>query len=140
MKFLRKSPTRVNIFQDKNMENTKSLTEYEDKNLRLALIGDDLLKCSEISRAEGLLAMQKAAPQLKGGSRFLTFAISYIINLFTERTEFEASFALLENHVNNLPAEEQTEGRMVAAALKKIFAGESPESIQETVSYYQTLY
>lgn len=122
------------------MENTKSFTKYEDKKLRLALIGDDLLKCSEISRAEGLLAMQKAAPQLKGGSRFLTFAISYIINLFTERTEFEDSFALLENHVNSLPAEEQTEGRMVAAALKKIFAGESPENIQETVSYYQTLY
>lgn len=122
------------------MENTDASISYNEKRLRLSLIGEDLLKCSEISRAEGLLAMQKAAPQLKGGSRFLPFAVSYIIELFTERTEFKTAFELLENHVNNLPAEEQAEGRMVAAVLKKIFAGERPESIQETVSYYQTLY
>lgn len=44
---------------------------YDEKKFRLSLIGEDLQKCSEISRAEGLLAMEDYVPKLKGGSKFL---------------------------------------------------------------------
>ena len=47
---------------------------YDAQKFRLALIGEDLLKCSEVSRSKGLLAMETCIPDLKGESRFLAFA------------------------------------------------------------------
>ncbi len=55
---------------------------YDEEKFRLAEIGEDLLKCSEISRAQGLLAMEKAIPRLKTNSRFLAFSISCILDFF----------------------------------------------------------
>ena len=80
---------------------------YEEKKLRLVVIGEDLLKCSEISRAEGLLAM-----------------------------ESEEAFHFLENYVTTLPEAERPEGSMIVAVLRKIFSGESPEILQELIASY----
>ena len=60
------------------------LGDYNEKKFRLSVIGEDLQKCSEISRMEGLLAMESYIPKLKGGSKFLAFAIPYILNLYYE--------------------------------------------------------
>lgn len=109
---------------------------YDEKKLRLAVIGDDLLKCSEISRLEGLLAMESYVPKLKGGSKFLAFAIPYIMNLFMKQAEMDMAFGFLENYVTTLPTEEQQEGKMVAAVLRKIFSGESPVILQELIASY----
>lgn len=107
---------------------------YNEEKLRLAMIGEDLLKCSEISRAQGLLAMEEAIPQLKGESRFLAFAIPYIMYFFMKQYELDTTFLLLQNYINTLPETQQAEGRMVAAVLKLIFAGQNPEFIQETIA------
>ena len=109
---------------------------YDEKKLRLAMIGDDLLKCSEISKAEGLRAMEAYAPQLKGGSKFLAFAIPYILNLYMKQMEVDEAFQFLENYVATLTEAEQPEGRMIAAVLKKIFCGESTEILQELIASY----
>ena len=112
------------------------LGTYDEKKLRLVVIGEDLLKCSEISRAEGLLAMETYIPKLKGGSRFLAFAIPYIMNFFMDQIALDDAFQLLENYVTTLPEGERQEGNMIAAALRKIFAGESPKILQELIASY----
>ena len=109
---------------------------YDEKKLRLAMIGEDLLKCSEISRLEGLLAMEAYVPKLKGGSRFLAFAIPYILNFHMEQIGSEEAFHFLENYVMTLPEAERTEGNMIVAALRKIYAGESPKLLQELIASY----
>ena len=109
---------------------------YDEKKLRLAMIGDDLLKCSEISRAKGLLAMESYIPELKSGSKFLTFAIPYILNLFVKQMEVDEAFQFLKNYVTTLPETEQPEGNMVAAVLQKIFFGASTEILQELIASF----
>ena len=108
---------------------------YDDDKFRLALVGEDLLKCAEISRAEGLLAMEEMAPKLKS-SKFLVFAIPYIENLFMKQADMDLAFRLLENYAAALPETEQREGHMITAVLKMIFAGERPEILQEAVASY----
>ena len=112
------------------------LGTYDEKKFRLVVIGEDLLKCSEISRAEGLLAMETYIPKLKGRSRFLAFAIPYIMNFFMEKIALDDAFQFLENYVTTLPEAERQEGNMIAAALRKIFAGESPKILQELIASY----
>lgn len=109
---------------------------YDAERLRLAEIGEDLLKCSEISRKEGLLAMEDAVPGLKGKSAFLAFAVPYIMCIFMRKEGVEQAFGFLENYVGTLPKEEQREGHMIVAALKMIFGGENPIILQELIASY----
>ena len=109
---------------------------YDEKKFHLAIVGEDLLKCSEISRTEGLRAMESYVPKLKSGSKFLTFAIPYIMNLYMEQRGAEEPFQFLENYVMTLPETERPEGKMITAVLKKIFAGESPKILQELIASY----
>ena len=109
---------------------------YDSEKLRLAEIGEDLLKCSEISRKEGLIAMEAAVPGLKGKSAFLAFAVPYIMYCFMKQEGVEQAFSFLENYVGTLPKEEQREGHMIAAALKMIFEGENPVILQELIASY----
>lgn len=109
---------------------------YDAQKFRLAIIGEDLLKCSEISRKQGLLAMEACIPDLKGGSRFLAFAIPFIMYLFMKQVDADAAFQLLENYSTTLPDAERQEGRMITAALKRIFAGDAPEMMQELISSF----
>ncbi len=109
---------------------------YDETKLRLMVVGEDLLKCSEISRAEGLLAMEDCIPKLKSGSRFLAFAIPLIMNFFMEQLPLDDAFQLLENYVTTLPETERQEGTMITAGLRKIFAGESPVILQELIASY----
>lgn len=107
---------------------------YDDKKLRLALVGEDLLRCSEISRKEGLRAMVEAIPKLRSGSRFLDFGISYIVN--KKHLDEETIFWLLENYVHTLPEAEWEEGHMIVAVLKTIFTEEKLELQQEIIASY----
>lgn len=112
----------------------KRVGSYDEEKFRLAEIGEDLLKCSEISRAQGLLAMEKAVPQLKGNSRFLAFAIPCILDFFMKEMEPELCFRLLENYITTLPAAEQKEGHMISEVLRLICSGKKPDVIQETIA------
>lgn len=120
----------------RSLEQVERVGVYDDEKFRLTLVGEELLKCSEISRAKGLLAMEEAAVKFKSGSRFLKFAIPYIMNAFMKQMDMDLSFRLLENYVTTLPETEQREGHMIAAVLKMIFAGVGPELLQEVVASY----
>ncbi len=117
-------------------EQIEAMGSYDAEKLRLAEIGEDLLNCSEISRKEGLLAMEAAISGLKGKSAFLAFAVPYIIFLSKKQVDMEQAFGFLENYVGTLPEAEQREGRMIAAALRMIFAGASPMILQELIASY----
>lgn len=108
----------------------------DKKKIRLVIVGEDLLKCSEISRAEGLLAMEDYIPKLKSGSRFLAFAIPCIMNFFMEQLALDDAFQILENYVTTLPEEERQEGNMITMVLRKIFAGENPKILQELIASF----
>lgn len=120
----------------RRLEEVERIGVYDEEKFRLAVVGEDLLKCSEISRAEGLLAMEEMVPKLQSGSRFLTFAVPYIMNFFMGNEDFELPFLLLENYAAALPKAEQPEGRMIVAVLKKIWAGENAKVIQELIASY----
>lgn len=109
---------------------------YDKKKIRLVAVGEDLLKCSEISRAEGLLAMEAYIPRLKSGSRFLAFAVPCIMKFFMEQMALDDAFQILENYVTTLPEEERQEGNMITAVLRKIFAGENPKILQELIASF----
>ena len=109
---------------------------YDEERLRLVAVAGDLLRCSEISRAEGLLAMEEAVPRLESGSRFLAFAIPYVMYAFMLQMDVERSFGYLENYAQALPERERAEGRMIAGTLKQIFSGEGEECIRECAASY----
>lgn len=116
-------------------EQLKAVGVYDEAHLRLVAIADDLLRCGEISRQEGLLAMEEAIRDFQGGSEFLPFAIRYILQAFMKQMTVDRIVALLNNYAKALP-KEQLEGPMVVAALAAIVAGESPELIKETIASY----
>ena len=95
-----------------------------------------MLRCGEISREKGLIAMEEAVGEPKSGSRFLKFAVPYVMNLFMKKADVDFAFRLLGNYAAALPEEEQAEGRMVAAALRAVFAGETLGIQREIIASY----
>ncbi|MCM1188101.1 MAG: helix-turn-helix domain-containing protein [bacterium] len=112
----------------------EQIGDYDEKSFRMMELGEDLLKCAQLSRDQGLLALEEAIPQLQGNSRFLAFSVSYLLNLFMRQLQPELCFRLLDNYVFTLPEAEQAQGRMIAETLRLIFSGENPEIIRETVA------
>lgn len=108
---------------------------YDEEKLRLAAIAGDLLRCSRISRQEGLLALEEESEEVQGDSEFLAFAIRYFFQGFTKQMDVGRIVALLNNYAGTLP-KEQSEGPMVVAALEAIVSGENPELIKEIVASY----
>lgn len=120
----------------RNLAQVEHLGVYDEEKFRLAVVGEELLKCSEVSRAEGLLALENL-PGLKDKSRFLAFAISYMLNFFSVRSEqldLDFIFRMLKNYVYTLPMSERAEGHMVVDVLRTIVSGEHPRVIQEMIA------
>ena len=109
---------------------------YDDTKMRLVEVAEELLKCSEISRKEGLLALDERMKLYEGESRFLLFAIHFFLQSFMKRMEFEVTFELLENYVATLAGDEQREGHMITQVLKNIASGANPEFIKEIIASY----
>ena len=109
---------------------------YDSEKMQLAEVAEELLRCSEISRQEGLLAMDEYMKYYEGNSKFLRFAIHFFMQSFLKRMDNELIFQLLENYVETLSAEEQREGHMIAHMLKRIVSGENPEMLREVVASY----
>lgn len=108
---------------------------YDEDRLRLAGIAGDLLRCGEISRQQGLLALEQAAADFQGDSVFLSFAIRYTLQALMRKTDAGRVVTLLNNYAGTLP-EGQTEGPMVVAGLESIVSGESPEQLRELLASY----
>lgn len=114
---------------------------YDKEKLRLVAIAGDLLRCSEVSRQEGLLALEQECAGFLGGSEFLPFAIRFFLQIFmmgqmdVSGMDVGRVMTLLNNYAGTLP-EEQNEGPMVVAALEAIISGESPVMIKEIIASY----
>lgn len=108
---------------------------YGEGQLRLAAIAGDLLRCSEVSRQKGLLALEEEIADFQGGSEFLPFAIRFFLQAFRRQMEPDRVWELLCNYAKTLP-EEQNEGSMVVEALSAISSGEHPELIKEITASY----
>lgn len=108
---------------------------YDEEKLRLVAVAGDLLRCSEISRRKGLLAMEEEIADFRGDSQFLPFAIRYVLQAFMKQMEVGRVVTLLGNYVQTLPGG-QNEGPMVVAALAAIVSGESPDLIKEIIASY----
>ncbi|MCH5273224.1 MAG: helix-turn-helix domain-containing protein [Lachnospiraceae bacterium] len=115
-------------------ERLRQVGAYDDEMLRLAEVADELLVCCEISRQEGLLALEEEMKRYTGSSRFLPFAVRFFMQMFAKRTEFELTFELLRNYAETLPESERAEGRMIADVLRRITAGENPAVLEELIA------
>ena len=109
---------------------------YDNEKLRLLAVAEELLACSELSRQEGLLALDNRMKAYEGGSKFLPFAVHFFLQSFMKRMDFELTFQLLENYVETLPEEERKEGYMITRVLQKIASGENPVVLQELIASY----
>lgn len=110
--------------------------KYDYEKMRLAEVAEELLTCSEISRKEGLLALDDHMKSYEGESKFLPFAIHFFLQSFMKQMELELTFQLLENYVETLASEERREGRMVTDILRRIVSGENTELLREIVASY----
>lgn len=109
---------------------------YNSEKMRLVEVAEELLQCSEISRMEGLLALDNRRKEYEGESKFLPFAIHFFLQSFLKQMGNELIFQLLENYVTTLPAEEQREGQMIVHVLGEIVSGAHPELLREIVASY----
>jgi len=114
----------------------KKVGMYDCEKMRLAEVAEELLRCSEISRKEGLLALDDRMKAYKGESKFLPFAIHFFLQSFMKQMDAELTFELLENYVETLADEERREGYMIARMLKRIASGENTEMLKEIVASY----
>lgn len=109
---------------------------YNNEKMRLVEVAEELLICSELSRKEGLLALDDHIKTYKGESNFLPFSVHFFLQSFMKRMDFELTFQLLENYVTTLAVEEQQEGYMIVQILKRIVSGENAEMLREMIASY----
>ena len=109
---------------------------YNCEKMQLVEVAEELLMCSEISRKEGLLALDDRMKSYEGESKFLPFAIHFFLQSFMKQMDFEFIFQLLENYVETLSMDEQREGYMITHILKRIASGENTKTLREIVASY----
>lgn len=110
--------------------------EYDKNRLRMVETAQELLALSEISRKEGLLAMEGEIRQYSGECSFLPFAVEYFLNAMMANIMPSQIVGLLNNYATTLMQEEQAEGRMIAELLGMIVSGEKKEWIEEVAASY----
>ncbi len=109
---------------------------YNSEKMQLVEVAEELLACSEISRNQGLLALDERMKQYEGESKFLPFAVHFFLQSLMKRMDIELTFELLDNYVTTLASEEQREGYMITHILKRIASGESTEMLREIVASF----
>ena len=109
---------------------------YDCDKLQLVEVAEELLVCSEISRKEGLLALDGYIKSYKGESKFFSFAINFFLQSFMRQMDFEFIFQLLENYVETLAIDKRKEGYMITHIFKRIASGENPKILQEIIASY----
>ena len=109
---------------------------YNSEKLRLVEVAEELLICSEISRQEGLLALDDRRKVYEGESKFLPFAIHFFLQSFLKQMDNELIFQLLKNYATTLAVEEQREGHMIVHGLELMAFGAHPELLREIIASY----
>lgn len=115
----------------RNVQRLERMGVYDDTKLRLVELAEVLLRCCEVCRSEGFLALDGEMAEYNGGSEFLPFAISFFLDNILKGMDRALIFKLLENYVRTLQDEEQPEGYMITEALDMITAGKAPEMLRE---------
>lgn len=116
----------------------EQMNRYDNSRARMTEAAGDLLKCNELARQKGFLALEGLARRLsetrpdKGG--FLVFAVRYFLTSNFKGMDMEAIFGLLKNYAETLPEEQRAEGRMVTDVLRRIVGGECQEVLQEVIA------
>gem|GEM_PF-1268618 len=110
--------------------------KYDRNHLRMVETAQELLALSEISRKEGLLAMEREVKQHPKECSFLNFAVEYFLNAMMENIMPAQIVELLNNYAATLIHEEQAEGKMIARLLGMIVSGEKKEWIEEVAASY----
>lgn len=114
----------------------RELGMYDNESMHLAEVAEELLACCEISRKQGLLALDERMKEYHGESKFLSFAIHFFLQSLMKKMDMDLIFELLENYVTTLPAREQREGNLIVRMLKRIAAGENTEMLREIVASF----
>lgn len=107
--------------------------QYDRRQMRMAQTAAELLALAEVSRQQGLLAMEEEVANYKGESSFLPFAVHFFME---SRMAPERIAGLLDHYAGTLAPSEQAEGRMIAGVLALIVAGEKKEWIQAEAASY----
>lgn len=105
---------------------------YTKEFIRRLHFGEILLGCCEISRKEGLLAMEYY-PGIEEGS-FLRFAVNFVLDSFQKQLQPEFIFELLRRYTEN--EEDKKTAYMIADVLQYIISGESEGIIREVIASY----
>ena len=61
---------------------------YDSEKMQLVAVAEELLECSEISRKEGLLALDDRMKIYDGESKFLPFAIHFFLQSFMKHMDY----------------------------------------------------
>lgn len=110
---------------------------YDAKKLECVTVADELMKCAEIARQKGLLAMEDSMSiHYQGNSRFLPFAVGFVVQGCMRQMEPQLSGRLLENYAAALPEEERAVGKMIAAVVPAIASGENTKILWEMAASY----
>lgn len=105
--------------------------EYDKNRLCMVETAEELLTLSEISRQQGLLALEGEMKQYQGECAFLKFAVKYFIHSMMEQIAPGQIVGMLNNYAKTLLPSKQAEGRMVAEVLGMIVSGERRELVLE---------
>ncbi len=113
----------------------EGIGSYSKEKTRMSILAKDLIRCCEISRKRGLLAMEDSMEPWEG-SGFLSFAIKFILDGMMRQMEMPLIFSLLGNYAKALPGEWRREGEMIVDVMRLIISGESEEIVKETAASY----
>lgn len=95
-----------------------------------------LLELSEISRQQGLLAMESALRARADAPPFLMFAGSLAMDWLGANVPPAQIEELLNRYAESLPEGERTQGRMIVKGLMLIVSGEHPDIIKEWLAAF----
>lgn len=125
---------------------TKQLEEvgtYQQEELYSYTIAEDLLTLCEVSRREGLLALEAWTEKLKSGEPFLRFACKFALDLCQTPfgTPEQIHFLLLhyaasERLANKETIKKRPDYEMIAEVIPEIFSGQNPEFLKELMASY----
>ncbi len=109
---------------------------YDEEKLKLCELNDILLNLSEVSRREGLLAMEQAINKSDVKNEFLRFSVKFILDMFQKGMSVTLVNELLHNYANALPESERKAGEMTAEVMSYIISGERKEYIAEVIASF----
>lgn len=103
---------------------------YTKEFMRRLHSGEVLLTCCEISRKEGLLAMEYYSGIEEGS--FLRFAVNFVLDSFQKKLQLEFVFELLRRYAGS--EDNKKEASMIVDVLQHIISGEPEKIIREIIA------